>query len=472
MAIIEDIKRSVILKIHNVRLGFATNSSSTHSIIYSGEGVYDEDTEDGEFGWGDFTVASAGAKAKYLGATLYTNLARQVSRDIAISVVKDWLGVELTKNAYGGVSEYVDHQSLFTLPLTYDRKGVNKEFVDDFNAYLSNNNIAIIGGNDNDEDTHHLRHNKHIDLPIPLEDHDYVARKDASGYWSLFNFSTGTKIRFSFDNLDEVPAKSEAPELVDLKITDYCTMGCKFCYQDSTELGTHAKYDSITSILYSLSNNEVYECAIGGGEPTSHPKFNEIIDYAHYLHIVPNFTTKTLEWLKQPWAKDVLSKIGGFAYSVTSHKQIAKYVAIMKKYDYKKRLYIHYVLGSTTLSEYRKILEECYKHGVQVTLLGYKTNGRGNSFTVYPHSKWLEVIKDLISKGVYIRVGIDTAVVQQFERTIALAGIPTHLYHINEGKFSCYIDAVNGKIAPSSYADESMFTEYKHGEWIETYATY
>lgn len=104
--------------------------------------------------------------------------------------------------------------------------------------------------------------------------------------------------------------------------------------------------------------------------------------------------------------------------------------------------------------------------------MGYKTNGRGNSFTVFPHSKWLEVIKDLISKKVYVRVGIDTAVVQQFERTIALAGISDHLYHINEGKFSCYIDAVKMKIAPSSYAEESLFFDYKSNTWLETYATF
>lgn len=459
------------MKIHNVRLGFATNSSSTHSIILTDDNVWDNDVEDGEFGWGNFTVASPDAKAKYLGTTLYTNLQNQVSRDIAIAVVKDWLGVTLTPDGYGGVSEHVDHQSLFTLPLEYNRKGVSKEFVDDFYSYLSNKNIVILGGNDNDEDTHPLRDNPKVELPIPLESHDYVARKDGLGYWSLFNFATGTKVRFSFDDLAITPTKSSVPELVDLKITNYCTMGCKFCYQDSTAEGTHAPYNEITSILYSLSSFEVYECAVGGGEPTEHPEFSQIIDYAHYLNIVPNFTTKTLDWLKKPWAKDVLSKVGGFAYSVTTHKQVAKFAETMKKYDYKKRLYIHYVLGSTTLAEYKKILEECYKNGVQVTILGYKTNGRGNSFTVYPHSKWLDVIKELRNNKIYIRVGIDTAVVQQFERTILLSGIPEQVYHISEGKFSCYIDAVTKTIAPSSYSSKDEFTPYTH-EWINTYATY
>ena len=46
--------------IHNLRLGLATNSSSSHSLIFLAKKypVKDHDINDGEFGWNFFTAAS------------------------------------------------------------------------------------------------------------------------------------------------------------------------------------------------------------------------------------------------------------------------------------------------------------------------------------------------------------------------------------------------------------------------------
>lgn len=460
------------MKIHNVRLGFATNSSSTHSIIYTSEHVEDSDVSDGGFGWGNFTAASLRAKKLYLAATLYSNLEKQISKDIATSVVKDWVGVELTFGEYS-VNEYVDHQSLFSLPRDWDGKGINKAFFKEFKEYLLQEGIVILGGNDNGDDIHDLINTGTMQhIPMPKDDRSsWVARKDDSGYWTLFNRATGTKIRFSFNDLDAKPLKSSVPELIDLKITDYCTEGCTFCYQNSTPEGVHASFNVITNIAYAMYDAKVLECALGGGATTDHPDFPKIVKLFKDLDIVPNFTTKSLSWLKEDWAKQVLDDCGGFAYSVTNHKQVPKFVTLMKSVNYPKypkMLYIHYVLGSTTIAEYRKILEEAYASHVQVTLLGYKTNGRGASFKPHAHENWLAVIKEMRNGGKYIRIGIDTAIVQQYSRTIQLEGISECLYHIEEGKFSCYIDAVTNRIAPSSYSDRDAYHSFDNN-WLEIY---
>lgn len=460
------------MKIHNVRLGHATNSSSTHSIIYTEKLVHDSDVEDGEFGWQHFTAASVGAKSTYLAITLFDNLSKQVSRDIALAVVRDWMGVSLPTSIYGGISRYIDHQSVMTLPLEYSGKGTNKQFFYELKEYLLKEGVVILGDNDNTDEKHPLLSTGTlIDFPVPVEADPMVARKDDSGYWTLFNRKSGTKIRFSFDDLGYTPTKSSSPELVDLKITDYCTEGCAYCYQDSTPEGAHGKKQDIMSILYELSRAEVLEISLAGGATESHPDFAEIVKMAKYYNITPNFTTKSLKWVKEPWAKQVLEDVGGFAYSVNNHKQIPKFVEAMKKVgypEYPKRLYIHYVLGSTPMSEYKRILETAYAANVQVTLLGYKTTGRGGSFTMFPHENWLKTVKEMRAEGKYLRIGIDTAIVQQYGRTIQLEGISECLYHSQEGKFSCYIDAVTNRIAPSSYADRVDFKPFDKN-WLETF---
>ena len=460
------------MRIHNVRLGHATNSSSTHSIIYTDASVADYAVVEGDFGWGHFTAASLEAKKLYLAATLFSNLTSQVSDDIALAVVRDWVGITLTPAIYGGVDQSVDHQSLFTLPLEFSGKGINKQFFDEFKDYLLKEGIVILGGNDNDETYHPLSGlGASINLPLPMDVSPLVARKDDSGYWTLFSRSSGNKIRFSFDDLSYAPVRSSEPELVDLKITDYCIEGCAYCYQDSTPDGKHASFNAISNILYNLASEEVLEIAYGGGEPTDHPDFAKIIAQTKYYKITPNFTTKSLRWLKEPWAKQVLDDVGGFAYSVNNHKQIPKFVEAMNKVGYPtypQRLYIHYVLGSTPMSEYKRILEAAYAAKVQVTLLGYKTTGRGGAFTEFPHENWLSYIKEMRAAKKYIRIGIDTAIVQQYGRTIQLEGISECLYHTQEGKFSCYIDAVTNRIAPSSYSDRSEYKPFDQ-EWLDTF---
>jgi hypothetical protein len=59
-----------MLKIHNVRRGFATNSSSSHSIVVlpAKHPVPDEVSDgDGGYGWEDFVLTSPEEKARYGG---------------------------------------------------------------------------------------------------------------------------------------------------------------------------------------------------------------------------------------------------------------------------------------------------------------------------------------------------------------------------------------------------------------------
>jgi hypothetical protein len=51
-------------------------------------------------------------------------------------------------------------------------------------------------------------------------------------------------------------------------------------------------------------------------------------------------------------------------------------------------------------------------------------------------------------------VCIDTVLAEQWGTHLKDAKYPPEMYHTSEGKFSCYIDAVEWKIGPSSYVGQ------------------
>ena len=89
--------------IHNVRYGFATNSSSTHSIVLINNGDTIRDSDDSaEYGWDFFTCASEAAKRQYLGQTAkhcLSSVHHLSQRDAAI-IASSWAGVEVDPEGY------------------------------------------------------------------------------------------------------------------------------------------------------------------------------------------------------------------------------------------------------------------------------------------------------------------------------------------------------------------------------------
>lgn len=448
------------MKIHNVRLGFATNSSSTHSLIFL-RGAGDDDVGDAQFGWDFFTAASKDAKSDYLAITLRDNLRHFVSEDIADVVVNAWVG---KKDLEDGS---VDHQSMMTLPRTWDEKGIDRAFFDDFSRFMLRDDIAILGGNDNTDEKHSLDDGTSFELPLERDGgSSFVARKDGKSGWTLFNRDTGAKIRLSFDAPRDAvaPTKSSAPELVDLKITDFCESGCSYCYQGSTPAGKHASSSTIDSIAWTLSKMKVFEVAIGGGEPTTHPQFSSILWAFRRNGVVPNFTTRSLEWLDDPAkSKEILRAMGGFAFSVDSAKDIVRLAEALKKarvghngHGSTKQVNVQYVMGAHDLSRLDEIVEACHEHSLVLVLLGYKRTGRGESRPPKPYAGWVKRLQ-AIAKNKWLRIGVDTALAAESEAEIKLAaagGKNANLFYTTEeGKFSMYIDAVAGKMGPSSYCE-------------------
>lgn len=242
------------LTVHNVREGFATNSSSTHSIVYMRGAKLRPVPASSGFGWDDFTLIDKTDKRRYLAAQVYQSLCRSSGHDVALTIAQAWTGVNLTPDSSGGIEEYVDHQSVMSFPSNFDGRGICREYVNDMLQFLDRDDVAILGGNDNSDGHPDLNRGdvESAGVREGLADVSgtFVARKDPSGYWVLFNRANGNRLRVSFGNggFMEPPVKAAAPELLDVKITDWCNAGCDYCAPADTQIQTPTGTVSIEAI--------------------------------------------------------------------------------------------------------------------------------------------------------------------------------------------------------------------------------
>lgn len=457
------------MKIHNVRMGLATNSSSSHSIIIlpknsKGPKLQDNYQLGEDFGWDDFTLVDKKHKNIYLASSLYNSLHNAVGPDFAMAVVQQWTGIKPKKNPkYGEFYPSIDHQSQITFPLDWEEKAVPKRFFEDFKKFIERDDVAVLGGNDNSEG--HPAHSRkgvfdtnHMGLPVESSSKGFICRED-NGYWVLFNRKTGTKVRISFNQPEGFePTKASAPELVDIKITDYCPFGCAYCYQGSTTRGEHAHLNVVKDLISILEDAKTFEVALGGGEPTMHPNFVEILKLFRDSRIVPNFTTKSTHWIKDDNLRNsILAHAGSFAFSVENGKEAEDVIKLCKahnigdRWDEGPKLVLHYVMGVGTEQDFKDVLAAAAEEYIEVTLLGYKTNGRGHLVEPKNTGNWVSYVTNLHAEGKCPKLGIDTKLAQDSVSELDAAGISKKLYYTEEGKFSMYIDAVNGLVAPSSY---------------------
>lgn len=455
------------IKIFNWRAGFANNSSSTHSIIFSKDPI-DKSLDDYEnltFGWYRFTIASEMGILNYLNATVRGNLEYGMDKSYVTAIANSWTA-ECLKPEYDYGT--VDHQSLITLPLTFSRNALNKEYFDELKELLLTSNTLILGGNDNDDQVHDL-YDSRYEASFQVETSRKIAKKDhVNNYWTLYDPNNGNRIRMVFDKTGEktvMPTKASSPDLVDMKITSYCNFGCKFCYMDSTSTGYPADFAKIQQTIDFLKSKEVFEIAYGGGEPTTHPDFINILKYTAAAHITPNFTTKNFKWLKENFA-EIKDVIGSCAYSISNAYDIKQIATLQDYYDLpSNKIVAQYVLGSDPLPYgLTSIIKSCSLHNVSLTLLGFKTVGRGGVYQQFDYSEWFDLVLKLRTEGHCCQIGIDTALVQQSEEILKLAKVPHWLYHKDEGAFSWYIDAVDNKMGPSSYepttAYKSIYSDF------------
>lgn len=506
----------------SIRVGHATNSSSSHSIVVipseRGASLVDDPPDDGNFGWSWFTLASKTSKLDYLHAMASLQISRRLrnrAAEYSSWYVSDdhpgppgglegdpehlagWIASNLlehepvlfSKSAPWGV----DHESVFSFPLNPETRSIDRDFARWFRDLVCRDDVLVLGGNDNETNSSGYSGVTLGELwPKPRNDEGMSSSfvYDRGDHWVVYNNEDGLKLRIPKDlgeNLitptDDAIVRSDFPELVDIKVTDRCAMGCTFCYQASTPTGPHGDWDKAYRLVDYLAEMGVLEVAIGGGEPLQWRKFSQFVDLLHRKEITPNVTTR----IPQRMPPETLPLLGSVGFSCESLEVLEETVfdlSILDRNDpsedfpegevrttsclWAKKFVVHIALGVTPMEEVLRMVRFCKQHYLEVLLLDYKPVGRGESFAPYPYTNWVAQIAPIVSpcysgarsiRGrphatpIGMRLGIDTGLAQRFRQDLlTILKVDPRLMVGEEGKFSMYIDMVKWSFAKDSYS--------------------
>jgi len=188
----------------------------------------------------------------------------------------------------------------------------------------------------------------------------------------------GKTIRLALDPSQPI-TELEYPEFYDVKITGYCEGKCPWCYMDSSQDDPHYanSIDKIKNYFGVMScNQRPFQVAIGGGEPTSHPQFIDILNAFKDLGIEPNYTTNGM-WSGDEILNASKEYCGGVA--VSCHPHLKKFwVSAAEKYlSMNIKLNFHIIISDIESVDYFTEIYNEWKDRIDYfVLLPYESQGR------------------------------------------------------------------------------------------------
>lgn len=234
-----------------------------------------------------------------------------------------------------------------------------------------------------------------------------MLERHIADYHFIADPTTGMTMRWG-TTIKDNPTWAPVPELADISISNHCSKGCSFCYKDSCINNEFLSVEDYCRILDSMNHPQygnVFQIALGGGEPLEHPDFIEIIAETCRRSIVPNFTTNGMQ-LTPKICGSLSGKIGAVALSVSSMADLEK-KKLAFLIDAGIKTNIHYVLSKNNLEEACKILRGCYNemlNGINaIIFLTYKPAGRANAKDVIQDSKSFRAFLSLVDETSIVR---------------------------------------------------------------------
>ncbi len=265
-------------------------------------------------------------------------------------------------------------------------------------------------------------------------------------YIVKFNVSDGTKIRETEDD-EFIP---DFAENMDIKISNYCDMGCKFCHEGSTKNGKHG---DILNQKFIETLHPYQEVALGGGDATSHP---DLIPFLHKLKdrkVIVNMTVNQQHFeQKQELIKKLVDEklINGLGVSLVN--PIDEFISLIQQYP---NAVIHVINGILKPSDVEMLSDK----NLKMLILGYKQLRRGGEWYSEDHENI--IIKQMWLKenlgGIIERfkvVSFDNLAIDQLEvKRLMSQEEWDEFYMGDDGSMTYYIDMVEQKFARSSTAD-------------------
>lgn len=485
-----------IYRIRNRRNSLATNSSSTHSVVYKNKdqvfadlGIFDNNY------YGRFTetiAASRNAKIRYIFANIFSNdklvellSVRYPEMKEYYPLVKNHVDIYMNKERRNEISKHLDKKDYWDLwdeleeyrfgehcrGALYNTKDIHLSY-----EYLCNiidsPDIVIVGGSDECDFVYDKTEGCEK-ISSRFSYMNKITEKVKNGnYYVLYGetFNRKEKVRIQVDSVpDMIP---EYPELVDMKITDACKHKCPFCYMASTPNGKHANISDIFKIINSFAIKT--EFALGGGNVLLHPDFNKIVQHISKQNHIANITiryddTKTIN--ENESLKCAIKKyVSGIGLSVQKSDDVdMANEFISEMLGLGKHIALHIIPEMIGIEESVAILNKMSEindsvcnenknnqsweyNSCKVLFLGLKQSGRAKNIE---HKLLTKDELCVMMEAAKYQYNVDTSFINTYDNWFNTQyDNPEYFLTRHEGEYSMFIDAVTCNAFTSSYKDD------------------
>lgn len=264
------------------------------------------------------------------------------------------------------------------------------------------------------------------------------------------------------------------PEVIDVKVTNECGFGCSYCYMDSLPKQGHPDALALLdAIVKGCGDNLPYQIAYGGGEPTSHPDFPELLRRTAAHGIVPNYTTAG--HILRPSVIEATNEcVGGVSLTYHRHKGIEWFAKTYREWkealDPKVKMGIHVIADRDVHLAIRELADALGKDIHLILLAYYPDVGRGSMSRIMPKSVYMdELPKALLETGVSYAFA-EGLLPYFLSRPLVTPARLLDFSGPQEGIVSCYIDE-QGYVSTSSFSTPRRpdNTDRKDGESDEEF---
>lgn len=266
-----------------------------------------------------------------------------------------------------------------------------------------------------------------------------------NGNYRTIIFDDGTKIRTTKE--DEF--HPDFAENIDVKLTNKCTGGCRYCHEGSCPDGEHA---DILNEKFISTLHPYQEIALGGGDATGHPDLIPFLRRLKKQKAIANLTVNQVHFeQKQDLLRQLVDEKLIYGLGVSLRRVTPEFVKLISQYE---NAVIHTINGIVTKEQ----IEALSNKNLKILILGYKQLRNGVTFyeenaeEIQKNQKWLkDNLGEIVNK--FRVVSFDNLAIEQLAvRNLMSDEEWNEFYMGDDSEFTFYIDMVNRKFAKNSIA--------------------
>lgn len=151
-----------------------------------------------------------------------------------------------------------------------------------------------------------------------------------------------------------------------MSLNSICNLNCTYCYvpRKLKNSGHYLSLNDFNLLLPNLVESRVMQVALGGGEPTLHPNFIEILRRLRIEgNIIPNYTTNGCN-LTEAILDASKKYCGAVAVSYSEKRENETLIAIQKLLENDIRTHLNIILLKSCIKKLANIVEKYAKLGI------------------------------------------------------------------------------------------------------------